>query len=212
MISTWKDWVWRRQERRPCGALTSGPDRLLKVAQALRMGFDHETVHAFSKYDPWFISRLQEIVDLEARVKAHGLPTSARQMQVLKSFGFSDARLAKLSGQTEADVRSLRHDLGVTPVFKRIDTCAAEFASPTAYMYSTYETGLALTESGDAACPRAIAADGSREDHHPRRRSQPHRPGDRVRLLLLSCLLLAHRSRLRDHHGQLQSGDGLDRL
>ncbi len=118
------------------------PDRLLKVAQALRMGVDHETVHAFAKYDPWFIARLQEIIDLEARVKAHGLPTSERQMRMLKAAGFSDARLAKLSGRPEADVRRARHDLGVTPVYKRIDTCAAEFASPTAYMYSTYETGL----------------------------------------------------------------------
>ena len=117
----------------------------------------------FPSIDPWFIARLQEIVDLEARVKAHGLPTSARQMQVLKSFGFSDARLAKLSGQTEADVRSLRHDLGVTPVFKRIDTCAAEFASPTAYMYSTYETGLALTESGDGGLPSCESRPTDRE-------------------------------------------------
>jgi carbamoyl-phosphate synthase large subunit len=139
------------------------PDRLLKVAQALRMGFDHETVHAFSKYDPWFIDRLQEIVDLEARVKAHGLPTSARQMQVLKSFGFSDARLAKLSGRTEAEVRSIRHELRVTPVFKRIDTCAAEFASPTAYMYSTYEAGLALTESGAAGLPSCESRPTDRE-------------------------------------------------
>ncbi len=139
------------------------PDRLLKVAQALRMGFDHETVHAFSKYDPWFIDRLQEIVDLEARVKAHGLPSSARQMQVLKSFGFSDARLAKLSGQTETEVRRLRHDLGVTPVFKRIDTCAAEFAAPTAYMYSTYETGLALSASGSAGVPSCEARPTDRE-------------------------------------------------
>ncbi|MDX2309555.1 MAG: carbamoyl-phosphate synthase large subunit [Hyphomicrobium sp.] len=118
------------------------PDRLLKVAQALRLGVDHETVHAFSKFDPWFIARLQEIVDLEARVRAHGLPKSTRLMRDLKAAGFSDARLAKLAGLSEADVRTHRRGLGVRPVFKRIDTCAAEFASPTAYMYSTYETGL----------------------------------------------------------------------
>jgi carbamoyl-phosphate synthase large subunit len=118
------------------------PDRLLKVAQALRLGVDHETVHAFCKIDPWFIARLQEIVDLEARVKAHGLPKAAPQLRDLKANGFSDARLAKLAGTTEADVRAARQALGVEPVFKRIDTCAAEFASPTAYMYSTYETGL----------------------------------------------------------------------
>ncbi len=118
------------------------PDRLLKVAQALRLGVDHETVHAFCKIDPWFIARLQEIVDEEARVKAHGLPKTASQLRALKAFGFSDARLAKLAGTSEAEVRASRRKLGVEPVFKRIDTCAAEFASPTAYMYSTYERAL----------------------------------------------------------------------
>jgi carbamoyl-phosphate synthase large subunit len=118
------------------------PDRLLKVAQALRLGVDHETVHAFCKIDPWFIARLQEIIDLEDRVKAHGLPRSPQHLRNLKANGFSDARLAKLAAMPEADVRAARHAAGVEPVFKRIDTCAAEFASPTAYMYSTYETGL----------------------------------------------------------------------
>ena len=118
------------------------PDRLLKVAQALRLGVDAEQVHASCKIDPWFIARIQEIVEVEARVKAHGLPTSAEHIRFLKAMGFSDARLAKLSGKTEAEVRAARHAAGVLPVFKRIDTCAAEFASPTAYMYSTYERGL----------------------------------------------------------------------
>ncbi|MFA5952485.1 MAG: carbamoyl-phosphate synthase large subunit, partial [Hyphomicrobium sp.] len=93
------------------------PDRLLKVAQALRLGLDHEQVHQSCKIDPWFISRLQEIIDLEERVKAHGLPASAEQVRLLKSMGFSDARLAKLSGKSEADVRALRHKLNVRPVF-----------------------------------------------------------------------------------------------
>jgi carbamoyl-phosphate synthase large subunit len=118
------------------------PDRLLKVAQALRLGFDHEQVHASCKIDPWFLARLQEIVDAEARVIAHGLPKDAEQMRDLKAMGFSDLRLAKLASMSEADVRTARHALQVTPVFKRIDTCAAEFAAPTPYMYSTYETGL----------------------------------------------------------------------
>jgi carbamoyl-phosphate synthase large subunit len=121
---------------------TPAPDRILKVAQALRLGVDHEQVHASCKIDPWFIERLQEIVDMEARVIAHGLPPTAEQFRVLKAMGFSDARLAKLAGLTEAEVRRRRKDLGVEPVYKRIDTCAAEFASPTAYMYSTYERGL----------------------------------------------------------------------
>jgi len=121
---------------------TPSPDRILKVAQALRLGFDHEMVHAACKIDPWFIERIQEIVDMEARVIAHGLPPTAEQFRALKAMGFSDARLAKLAGLTEAEVRQRRKALGVEPVYKRIDTCAAEFASPTAYMYSTYERGF----------------------------------------------------------------------
>ncbi|MFO1171463.1 MAG: carbamoyl-phosphate synthase large subunit [Hyphomicrobiaceae bacterium] len=119
------------------------PDRLLKVAQALRLGVDHEQIHASCKLDPWFLERLQEIIDMEARVKASGLPEDADWLRSLKAMGFSDARLAKLAGLSETEVRKRRHALGVLPVFKRIDTCAAEFASPTAYMYSTYETPFA---------------------------------------------------------------------
>jgi carbamoyl-phosphate synthase large subunit len=118
------------------------PDRILKVAQAIRFGVDHEQIHASCKIDPWFLARIQEIVDMEARVRTHGLPTSAEPLRMLKSLGFSDARLAKLASLTEAEVRARRHGLAVHPVFKRIDTCAAEFASPTPYMYSTYERGL----------------------------------------------------------------------
>jgi carbamoyl-phosphate synthase large subunit len=118
------------------------PDRLLRVAQAMRLGVDHEQIHASCRIDPWFLQRIQEIVDLETRVRMHGLPKSAQQLRVLKANGFSDARLARLVSLDEAEVRRRRHELGVAPVFKRIDTCAAEFASPTAYMYSSYENGL----------------------------------------------------------------------
>ncbi len=128
------------------------PDRLLKVAQAMRHGVDHEQIHASCRIDPWFLSRIQEIVDMEARVKAHGLPASPAQLRLLKAMGFSDARLAKLAGLTEAEIRERRIALGVRPVFKRIDTCAAEFASPTAYMYSTYERGL-VDQPVDEAVP-----------------------------------------------------------
>jgi carbamoyl-phosphate synthase large subunit len=123
-------------------------DRILKVAQAFRVGFSLDEIHQYCKIDPWFLSEIKAIVDTEARVIAHGLPKSATQFRALKAQGFSDARLAKLAKITEADVRATRKELGVTPVFKRIDTCAAEFASPTAYMYSTYEAGL----SGDPVC------------------------------------------------------------
>ena len=129
------------------------PDRLLKVAQALRHGFDVEQVYASCKIDPWFLARIQEIVDEEARVKAHGLPQTAGQLRALKAMGFSDPRLAKLAGISEAEVHAKRRALRVAPVFKRIDTCAAEFAAPTAYMYSTYERGLELPEAGKPDAP-----------------------------------------------------------
>jgi len=119
------------------------PDRILKVAQAMRLGVDHEQIYASSRIDPWFLERIQEIVDTEARVTAHGLPATPEPLRRLKAMGFSDARLAKLAGLSEEEVRRRRHALGVRPVYKRIDTCAAEFASPTAYMYSTYERALA---------------------------------------------------------------------
>ena len=124
------------------------PDRLLNVAQALRHGMAHDEIYEACKIDHWFIQRLQEIVDLEERVKAHGLPQDADNLRMLKAAGFSDIRLASLTGRTEAEVTALRHALGVRPVFKRIDTCAAEFASPTAYMYSTYAAPFA----GAPAC------------------------------------------------------------
>src|SRR5689334_10720605 len=122
------------------------PDRLLVCAQALRLGMSVEEVNASCRIDPWFLARIQEIIDTEARLKAHGLPGGPEGLRSLKAMGFSDARLAKLAKLTEAEVRERRLALGVRPVFKRIDTCAAEFASPTAYMYSTYERGLVLSE------------------------------------------------------------------
>ncbi|MGP0061366.1 MAG: carbamoyl-phosphate synthase large subunit [Beijerinckiaceae bacterium] len=119
------------------------PDRLLVVAQALRHGLTAEEIHAACRFDPWFISRIQEIVEIEEKVRACGLPQDAANLRMLKAMGFSDMRLAALVGLTETEVTQLRHRLGVRPVFKRIDTCAAEFASPTAYMYSTYEAPFA---------------------------------------------------------------------
>ena len=124
------------------------PDRLLNVAQALRHGMPKDEIYEACKIDHWFIDRLQEIVDLEDRVKAHGLPQDADNLRMLKAAGFSDIRLASLTGKAETEVTALRHALGVRPVFKRIDTCAAEFASPTAYMYSTYAAPFA----GAPAC------------------------------------------------------------
>jgi carbamoyl-phosphate synthase large subunit len=118
---------------------TPTPDRLRMVAQALRMGTSTEDVHAMCAIDPWFLEQIDGIVQMEARIREHGLPDDAENLRMLKSMGFSDQRLASLTRREAADVSGLRARLGVHPVYKRIDTCAAEFASPTAYMYSTYE-------------------------------------------------------------------------
>jgi carbamoyl-phosphate synthase large subunit len=114
------------------------PDRLLVVAQALRHGMSRDEIYQACGIDPWFIERIAEILGLEARVRAHGLPADAANLRTLKAAGFSDGRLASLAGVPEVKVSALRKKLGVRPAFKRIDTCAAEFSSPTAYMYSTY--------------------------------------------------------------------------
>src|SRR5271156_4020160 len=115
------------------------PDRLLKVAQALRFGMGVVEIHEVTRIDPWFLERLAEIVALEEMVRTHGLPRDAENLRLLKAAGFSDARLAALATIEESEVAEARAIAGVAPVYKRIDTCAAEFASPTAYMYSTYE-------------------------------------------------------------------------
>ena len=130
---------------------TPTPDRLLQVAQAMRLGQDDETIFESCKIDPWFLAQIRGIVDMEAQIKTKGLPSTPATMRRLKAMGFSDARLGKLTGLATADVTAKRHALDVRPVFKRIDTCAAEFASPTAYMYSTYETPFAGHASNEAA-------------------------------------------------------------
>jgi carbamoyl-phosphate synthase large subunit len=145
------------------------PDRLLVAAEALRQGFTVQRIHKLAGFDPWFLERLAEIVAAEEQVRDRGLPQDAMEMRRLKAMGFSDARLAQLSlrsahveremseaaargggivhdalramtgGVTEAEVRRARLKLGVKPVFKRIDSCAAEFDAATPYLYSTYE-------------------------------------------------------------------------
>ena len=117
------------------------PDRIRVIAQAFRHGLSVEEVEAACSYEPWFLRQIADIVREEGHIRVKGVPTDAPDFRRLKAKGFSDARLAQLTGKTEREVRSHRRALGVRPVFKRIDTCAAEFASATAYMYSTYETG-----------------------------------------------------------------------
>src|SRR4249919_1441954 len=118
-------------------------DGLLKVAQAMRLGFSDAEIHSACKVDPWFLAQVRGIVETEAEIRAKGLPKTAGAFRRLKAMGFSDARLGKLTGTPAETVTQKRHALDVRPVYKRIDTCAAEFASPTAYMYSTYEAPFA---------------------------------------------------------------------
>ncbi|MEP3224501.1 MAG: carbamoyl-phosphate synthase large subunit [Parasphingorhabdus sp.] len=148
------------------------PDRLLVAAQAMREGFSNEDIFDIAHYDPWFLARIREIIDAEQSILDNGLPNGPEALRKLKSMGFSDERLAKLAvdavhvaggagravagsgglihdavaamagATSEKEVRELRHRLGVRPVFKRIDTCAAEFEAKTPYMYSSYEAPI----------------------------------------------------------------------
>jgi carbamoyl-phosphate synthase large subunit len=117
------------------------PDRLRVIAQAFREGLSVQDIQQANAYEPWFLRQIEEIVESEEQVRLMGLPQDTEAMRQLKAMGFSDARLAVLAKVDEEGVRALRRRLGVRPVFKRVDTCAAEFASATPYMYSTYETG-----------------------------------------------------------------------
>jgi carbamoyl-phosphate synthase large subunit len=120
---------------------TPRPDRLLVAAQAIRAGLSIDDIHDCCKFDPWFLRELERIVEAERAVTAFGLPREAGALRRLKALGFSDKRLAELTGKKEPEIAAQRLGLGVVPVFRRIDTCAAEFASATPYMYSTYEGG-----------------------------------------------------------------------
>jgi len=127
---------------------TPKADRILAVAQAMRVGLSNAEIHRACFIDPWFLDRIREIVDAEAALKENGLPTDPRGWLKVKSMGFSDARLAALTAHEEEVVAGRRHQVGVRPVYKRIDTCAAEIPSKTPYMYSTYEgDGLGPAEN-----------------------------------------------------------------
>src|SRR5271166_3005758 len=126
---------------------TPRPDRLLIAGQALRAGLTVADIHDTTRFDPWFLRELERIVAAERQVTTFGLPREAGALRRLKALGFSDQRLAELTGTASTDILRARTALGVTPVYKRIDTCAAEFASKTPYMYSTFEGGY-----GTPAC------------------------------------------------------------
>ena len=118
------------------------PDRMRTIAQAMRHGLTNEEIHGVTMFDPWFLDRIREIVDAEEVVRANGLPSDEKGLRELKMLCFTDARLGILTGQSENDVRRARIAKGVKAVFKRIDTCAAEFEAQTPYMYSTYEAPM----------------------------------------------------------------------
>ncbi|MEQ3746646.1 MAG: carbamoyl-phosphate synthase large subunit [Henriciella sp.] len=130
------------------------PNRLRICAQAFREGLSVEDVHKVTSIDLWFLRQIAQIVSVEDAVRRDGLPTTRDGFTDLKGVGFSDARLAMITGKTETDVRALRHGLNVRPVYKRIDTCAAEFAANTPYLYSTYERpAFGQTEAECEALP-----------------------------------------------------------
>jgi carbamoyl-phosphate synthase large subunit len=139
------------------------PDRIRIVAQAFREELTLDEIHAATRYDPWFLERIDEIVTEEARLLAEGLPEDAEGIRRLKQLGFSDARLARLTNLSEDAIRRIRHALGVNAVFKRIDTCAAEFEAQTPYMYSTYESdamGTVECEARPTAARKVVILGG----------------------------------------------------
>ena len=185
---------------------TPTPDRLLKVAQALRLGVSHDEVYDSCKIDRWFLEQLQDIVDMEAKVKAHGLPQTPGAFRQLKAHGLlrcpprgahphdrgRGARAAPLARRAPG-LQAHRHLRGRVRLADRLHV-------------------LDLYGALRRQARRRGRSVGRQEGHHPRRRPEPDRPGHRVRLLLLPCLLRAEGRGLRDHHDQLQPGDGLDRL
>jgi carbamoyl-phosphate synthase large subunit len=129
------------------------PDRLRVIAQAFRLGFNVEEVQRVCHYDPWFLEQIRGLVATEAQIRQDGLPDERAAFLEIKALGFSDARLARLTGQSETEVRAHRYALGVRATFKRIDTCAAEFEARTPYLYSCYEPALGDLEPECEAMP-----------------------------------------------------------
>ncbi len=130
------------------------PERLLMAAEALRAGLSLSDVQAITRFDPWFLRQIENIIAAERDVAAHGLPKDARGLRRLKALGFSDRRLARLAATTADAVAALRARLDVRPAYKRIDTCAGEFDSTTPYLYSTYEGGFGVPDCEAAPSAR----------------------------------------------------------
>ena len=198
-----------RRDRRGgrCGAAQAAGDaddrRMWDLFRALDRGWTVEQLHELTKIDPWFLRQFAEIAALRQR----RADERARRGSTPAEHAAAEARRLRRSGARAGARRPTKRRSasgasaqGLKPVYKRVDTCAAEFESFTPYLYSTYEP---TCESNP---------NGREQGRHPRQRPEPHRPGHRVRLLLLSRGLRAARRRLRDGDDQLQPGDGVDRL
>ena len=129
---------------------TATPSRLLMAAHALRQGMSQEDVCGLSHFSPWFIEQLGDIIAMEGKIAEHGLPDNEEAMRAVKAMGFADARLAELISSDEDSVRAERHNLNVRPYFRQIDTCAAEFAAGTPYLYSSYDAPSAFDGQQEA--------------------------------------------------------------
>jgi carbamoyl-phosphate synthase large subunit len=126
------------------------PNKILLVAEAIRKKIKLDKIHRLSKIDPWFIEQIKDIVEVENEIKKNGMPKSYNKFNYIKSIGFSDKRLSKLSGISEKIIRKKRSALKIFPVFKKVDTCAAEFKSFTPYMYSTYQRNFGINTECEA--------------------------------------------------------------
>ncbi len=185
---------------------TPTPDRLLKLAQAMRLGAGDELIHNACRIDPWFLAEIRGLVETEAEIKTKGLPTTAAPVPAAQGDGLF--RYPPRQADRHADGRGDQEA-------PRARGAAGVQAHRHLRRRIRLAHGLHVFDLRDAVRRRRRergAAIRQEEGHHPRRRAQPHRPGHRVRLLLLPRRLRAQGSRLRDHHGQLQSGDGVDRL
>ena len=175
--------------------------RLWDLFRAIDRGWSVEQIHSLTKIDPWFLRQFAEIAELRRAAASDGLERmTADRMRQMKRAGFGDGELALAFGTSESGVRDRRLSQNLKPVYKRVDTCAAEFESFTPYLYSSYESDL----RGEP--------ERARQGRHPRQRPEPNRAGHRVRLLLLSRGLRPQGRRPRDDHGELQPGNGVDRL
>ena len=175
-----------------------GPERIFYLADGIRSGMTDEELHELSAIDPWFLHQVREIVETEDKLRCVSLDSLTKaDMLFLKRKGFSDARLAQLTGATQAEVRTARLNMGVRPVYKRVDTCAAEFATNTAYLYSTYEEEC---EAEPTDRRKVMVLGGG-----------PNRIGQGIELLRARVQGASCR-RMGNDHGQLQPGNGVDRL